>query len=160
MHVQKTLLMHWILKKRMNLLKTALYCQYGLLILQHSLMYYKQMIRDKVQKRKNKSLWMNLKDLRGKKRRLIRKLKLSGRSLHKKLRTWLYNKELLSLAVLTSLVLLAHQLKLAVLTFLVNTVSIPVSTASPNEGLSLSDPTNPKQDDSEIPPLEDIYQYS
>ncbi|GJW45152.1 putative ribonuclease H-like domain-containing protein [Tanacetum coccineum] len=35
-----------------------------------------------------------------------------------------------------------------------------VSTASPNEGLSLSDPTNPEQDDSEIPPLEDIYQNS
>ncbi|GKC18473.1 ribonuclease H-like domain-containing protein [Tanacetum coccineum] len=39
----------------------------------------------------------------------------------------------------------------------VNTVSIPVST---DEGLSLSDPTNPEQDDSEIPPLEDIYQNS
>ncbi|GJX94255.1 putative ribonuclease H-like domain-containing protein [Tanacetum coccineum] len=35
-----------------------------------------------------------------------------------------------------------------------------VSTASPDKGLSLSDPTNPKQDDSEIPPLEDIYQNS
>ncbi|GJX24327.1 putative ribonuclease H-like domain-containing protein [Tanacetum coccineum] len=45
-------------------------------------------------------------------------------------------------------------------TNLVNTVSIPVSTASPDEGLSLSDPTNPDQDDSEIPPLEDIYQNS
>ncbi|GJT09269.1 putative ribonuclease H-like domain-containing protein [Tanacetum coccineum] len=45
-------------------------------------------------------------------------------------------------------------------TNLVNTVSIPVSTASPNEGLYLSDPTNLKQDDSEIPPLEDIYQNS
>ncbi|GJR12477.1 putative ribonuclease H-like domain-containing protein [Tanacetum coccineum] len=43
-------------------------------------------------------------------------------------------------------------------TNLVNTVSIPVSTASPHEGLSLSDPTNPEEDDSEIPPLEDIYQ--
>ncbi|GKD63115.1 hypothetical protein Tco_1305223, partial [Tanacetum coccineum] len=43
-------------------------------------------------------------------------------------------------------------------TNLVNTVSIPVSTASPNEGLSLSDSTNPEQDDSEIPPFEDIYQ--
>ncbi|GJS05273.1 putative ribonuclease H-like domain-containing protein [Tanacetum coccineum] len=42
----------------------------------------------------------------------------------------------------------------------VNTVSIPVSTASPHEGLSLSDPTNPEEDDSEIPPLEDIYQNS
>ncbi|GJT73914.1 hypothetical protein Tco_1033200, partial [Tanacetum coccineum] len=36
------------------------------------------------------------------------------------------------------------------------TVSIPVSTASPNEGLSLSDTTNSQEDDSEIPPLEDI----
>ncbi|GKF04804.1 hypothetical protein Tco_0035472 [Tanacetum coccineum] len=45
-------------------------------------------------------------------------------------------------------------------TNLVNTVSVPVSTASPHEGLSLSDPTNPEQDDSEIPPLEDIYQNS
>ncbi|GJV47565.1 ribonuclease H-like domain-containing protein [Tanacetum coccineum] len=40
----------------------------------------------------------------------------------------------------------------------VNTVSIPVSTASPYEGLSFFDPTNPKEDDSEITPLEDIYQ--
>ncbi|GJU62183.1 hypothetical protein Tco_1244018 [Tanacetum coccineum] len=45
-------------------------------------------------------------------------------------------------------------------TNLVNTVSTPVSTASPHEGLSLSDPTNPEQDDSEIPPLEDIYPNS
>ncbi|GJR08268.1 putative ribonuclease H-like domain-containing protein [Tanacetum coccineum] len=40
----------------------------------------------------------------------------------------------------------------------VNTVSIPVSTASANEGLSLSDTTNTQEDDSEIPPLEDIHQ--
>ncbi|GJV31150.1 putative reverse transcriptase domain-containing protein [Tanacetum coccineum] len=33
-----------------------------------------------------------------------------------------------------------------------------VSTASPNEGLSLADPTHSEEDDSEIPPLEDIYQ--
>ncbi|GJZ69565.1 putative ribonuclease H-like domain-containing protein [Tanacetum coccineum] len=39
----------------------------------------------------------------------------------------------------------------------VNTVSTPVSTASPYDGLSFSDPTNPDQDDSEIPALEDIY---
>ncbi|GJT09263.1 putative ribonuclease H-like domain-containing protein [Tanacetum coccineum] len=45
-------------------------------------------------------------------------------------------------------------------TNLVNTVSIPVSTASPNEGPSLSAATNPEEDDSEIPPLEDIYQHS
>ncbi|GKB20443.1 hypothetical protein Tco_0854366 [Tanacetum coccineum] len=45
-------------------------------------------------------------------------------------------------------------------TNLVNTVSTPVSTASPHDGLSFSDPINLKQDDSEIPPLEDIYQNS
>ncbi|GJZ37789.1 hypothetical protein Tco_0583980 [Tanacetum coccineum] len=45
-------------------------------------------------------------------------------------------------------------------TNLVNTVSTQVSSASPQEGLTLSDPTNPEQDDSEIPPLEDIYQNS
>ncbi|GJT00823.1 putative ribonuclease H-like domain-containing protein [Tanacetum coccineum] len=43
-------------------------------------------------------------------------------------------------------------------TNIVNTVSTPVCTASPYDGLSLSDPTNPEQDDSEIPALEDIYQ--
>ncbi|GJZ50466.1 putative ribonuclease H-like domain-containing protein [Tanacetum coccineum] len=41
-----------------------------------------------------------------------------------------------------------------------NTASIPVSTASPYEGLSLADPTHSEEDDSEIPPLEDIYQNS
>ncbi|GJW75418.1 putative ribonuclease H-like domain-containing protein [Tanacetum coccineum] len=45
-------------------------------------------------------------------------------------------------------------------TNLVNTVSTTVSTASPHEGLSIFDPTNPEYDDSEIPPLEDIYQNS
>ncbi|GJT01838.1 putative ribonuclease H-like domain-containing protein [Tanacetum coccineum] len=42
----------------------------------------------------------------------------------------------------------------------VNTVSIPVSTASPHEGLSLEVPNKSKEDCSEIPPLEDIYQNS
>ncbi|GJX46733.1 putative ribonuclease H-like domain-containing protein [Tanacetum coccineum] len=40
----------------------------------------------------------------------------------------------------------------------VNTVSIPVSTASTNEGQSLSVTTNSQEDDSEIPPLEDIHE--
>ncbi|GJU53352.1 putative ribonuclease H-like domain-containing protein [Tanacetum coccineum] len=39
----------------------------------------------------------------------------------------------------------------------VNTVSTPVSAASANEGLSLSNTTNSQEDDSEIPPLEDIH---
>ncbi|GKG18497.1 hypothetical protein Tco_0372795, partial [Tanacetum coccineum] len=41
---------------------------------------------------------------------------------------------------------------------IVNNVSTRVSTASPYGGLSFTDPTNPDQDDSEIPALEDIYQ--
>ncbi|GJS09193.1 putative ribonuclease H-like domain-containing protein [Tanacetum coccineum] len=41
-----------------------------------------------------------------------------------------------------------------------NTASIPVSTASPYKGLSPADPTHSEEDDSEIPPLEDIYQNS
>ncbi|GJU33633.1 hypothetical protein Tco_1181987 [Tanacetum coccineum] len=45
-------------------------------------------------------------------------------------------------------------------TNLVNTIITPVSTASPHDGLSFSDLINPEQDDSEIPPLEDIYQNS
>ncbi|GJR02558.1 putative ribonuclease H-like domain-containing protein [Tanacetum coccineum] len=43
-------------------------------------------------------------------------------------------------------------------TKIVNTTSTPVSTASPYGGLSFTDLTNPDQDDSEIPALEDIYQ--
>ncbi|GJZ93855.1 putative ribonuclease H-like domain-containing protein [Tanacetum coccineum] len=42
-------------------------------------------------------------------------------------------------------------------TNIVNNVSTPVSIASPYDGLSLFDLTNPEQDDSEIPALEDIY---
>ncbi|GKG18942.1 hypothetical protein Tco_0376041, partial [Tanacetum coccineum] len=40
----------------------------------------------------------------------------------------------------------------------VNTVSTPVSTASPYGGLSFTDLTNADQDDYEIPPLEEIYE--
>ncbi|GKD25922.1 putative ribonuclease H-like domain-containing protein [Tanacetum coccineum] len=43
-------------------------------------------------------------------------------------------------------------------TNIVNAVSLPVSTASPIKGLTLADPTHSEEDDSEIPPLEDIYQ--
>ncbi|GKE89011.1 hypothetical protein Tco_1566486, partial [Tanacetum coccineum] len=46
----------------------------------------------------------------------------------------------------------------AIGTKFVNTVSIPVSTASANERLSLSETTNSQEDDNEIPPLEDIHE--
>ncbi|GJS71547.1 hypothetical protein Tco_0704388 [Tanacetum coccineum] len=74
-----------ILKKKMNLLKTALNCQYGIPILPQTHLLQNQIIRDE-----------------------------AGRPL--------------------------------------------ISTASPNEGLSISDITNSQEDDSEIPPLEDIHQ--
>ncbi|GJV94137.1 hypothetical protein Tco_1541950 [Tanacetum coccineum] len=117
------------------------------------------MKRDKVQERKNKSFWMNLKDLRGKKRMIIRQLKFLGRSLLKKLRIWLY-KQGAAKASSTNIFSTVSTPAKASSTNLVNTVSIPVNTASPFEGLSLADLTNPEEDDSEIPPLEDIYQNS
>ncbi|GJU98603.1 putative ribonuclease H-like domain-containing protein [Tanacetum coccineum] len=42
-------------------------------------------------------------------------------------------------------------------TNILNTISTPVSTASPYGGLSFTDLTNTDQDDSEIPALEEIY---
>ncbi|GJU45578.1 putative ribonuclease H-like domain-containing protein [Tanacetum coccineum] len=45
-------------------------------------------------------------------------------------------------------------------TNIVNTASTSVSTASPYGGLSFTDLTNPNQDDSEIPALEEIYDNS
>ncbi|GKB89190.1 putative ribonuclease H-like domain-containing protein [Tanacetum coccineum] len=44
-------------------------------------------------------------------------------------------------------------------TNIVNTVSTPVSTVSPYGELSFTALTNPKQDDLEIPALEDIYEH-
>ncbi|GKB03443.1 hypothetical protein Tco_0831586 [Tanacetum coccineum] len=104
--------MQGILKKKMNLLKIALNCQYGIPILPQTHLLQNQITREEFQERKNKSSWMILQDFKGKKRKLMRKLKLPGRILNKKLRTWLLREELLNLAVLTFLVLLAQQLKL------------------------------------------------
>ncbi|GJZ56158.1 putative ribonuclease H-like domain-containing protein [Tanacetum coccineum] len=50
-----------------------------------------------------------------------------------------------------------HQAKASGTNF-VNTVGIPVSTACPNEGLSLSEATNSQEDDNEISQHEGIYQ--
>ncbi|GKG11236.1 hypothetical protein Tco_0342636, partial [Tanacetum coccineum] len=102
-----------ILKWKLNLLKTTLYRQYGLLILQQS---------------------------RAQKQRM--KLKLLEKSLPKILRICFFKQELLEAAKTSS-------------TNIVNTASTPVSTVSPYDGLSFSDLTNPDQDDSEIPALED-----
>ncbi|GJW07472.1 retrovirus-related pol polyprotein from transposon TNT 1-94 [Tanacetum coccineum] len=76
------------------------------------------------------------------------------------LRTWVITKKEAAKASSTNIFSTVSTPAKASSINLVNTVSMPVSTAIPHEGLYLSDPINPKQDDSEIPPLEDIYQNS
>ncbi|GJT48073.1 hypothetical protein Tco_0974230 [Tanacetum coccineum] len=68
-------------------------------------------------------------------------VKLSGRSLPRILRIYFFKQELLKLAALTQLILLAHQLVLPVF----------------YGGLSFTDLTNTDQDDSKIHALEEIY---
>ncbi|GKE09321.1 hypothetical protein Tco_1412872 [Tanacetum coccineum] len=100
---------------------------------------------------------MILQDFKGKKRKLMRKLKLSGRILNQKLQESNQNtgtKDKIDAGDSEK----EDESDQASGTNLVNTVSIPVSTASPNKGLSLSDRTNSQEDDSEIPPLEDIHE--
>ncbi|GJZ43764.1 putative ribonuclease H-like domain-containing protein [Tanacetum coccineum] len=65
---QKTKLMQGILKKKMNLLKTALNCQYGIPILPQTHLLQNQIIREEVQERKKQVLWMICKTSKGKKR--------------------------------------------------------------------------------------------
>ncbi|GJS97402.1 hypothetical protein Tco_0804370 [Tanacetum coccineum] len=117
------------------------------------------MIREKVQERKNKSLWMNLKDLRVKKKEANEEAK----ALRKKFAQENENlviQERAAKPSSTNIFSTVSTPAKASSTNLFNTVSIPVSTTSAHEGLSLSDPTNPEEDDSEIPPFEDIYQNS
>ncbi|GJS31537.1 putative ribonuclease H-like domain-containing protein [Tanacetum coccineum] len=131
-----------ILKKKMNLLKTALYCQYGLLILQQSILYYKQMIDEKPVDKEEQVFLDELERLK----RQEKDANDEAEALRKEF------------AQETKNLLIQAGAAKASSTNIVNTVSTPVSTASPYDGLSLSDPTNPEQDDSEIPALEDIYQ--
>ncbi|GKA71801.1 putative ribonuclease H-like domain-containing protein [Tanacetum coccineum] len=112
------------------------------------------MKREEVQERKNKSLWMNLKGLRDKEKVANEEL-----ILRKKFET-LVIQEGAAKPSSTNIFSTVSTPAKASSTNLVNTVSIPVSTARSHEGLSPSDPTNPEEDDSEIPPLEDIYQNS
>ncbi|GJY87131.1 putative ribonuclease H-like domain-containing protein [Tanacetum coccineum] len=114
------------------------------------------MKRKKVQERKNKPFWMNL---RGKKRRQEKEANEEAEALRKKFEH-LVIKEGAARPSSTNIFSTVSTPAKASSTNLVNTVSLPVSTASLHEGLSLSDPTNPEEDDSEIPPLEDIYQNS
>ncbi|GJR17681.1 hypothetical protein Tco_0966208 [Tanacetum coccineum] len=94
---------------------------------------------------------------KARRKKLIRKQKLSGRFLTIKLRNFVYSAGAAK-ANSTNIFSTVSTIAKASGTNLVNTVSIPVSTASPNEGLSLYDTTNSQEDDSKIPPLEDIHE--
>ncbi|GKB05090.1 putative ribonuclease H-like domain-containing protein [Tanacetum coccineum] len=107
-----------ILKKKMNLLKTTLYCQYGLLI--------PQLSRGPLQS--------------------VQDANDAVKALRKEFAQETEDLLLQAGAAKTSS------------TNIVNTASTLVSTASPDGGLSFTDLTNPDQNDSEIPTLEEIYE--
>ncbi|GJT23873.1 putative ribonuclease H-like domain-containing protein [Tanacetum coccineum] len=70
--------MQGILKKKMNLIKTALKCQYGIPILQQTHMLQNQIIREEVQERKN-NLSGYLGNTSKQERKQMRKLEASAR---------------------------------------------------------------------------------
>ncbi|GJZ31630.1 ribonuclease H-like domain-containing protein [Tanacetum coccineum] len=131
--------------------ENTLYCHYGLLILQQSraqkqrmemkslmgILVQRQLRSQKI--RKIKPFWRSLKGLKYKKRRLMMQLKL------------------LEMSLLN--VLLQAGAARATSTNTVNTVSIPISTASPSRVFSAGGPDLPNndQDDSQIPALEEIF---
>ncbi|GJY17838.1 hypothetical protein Tco_0389329 [Tanacetum coccineum] len=123
---QKTKLKQGILKKKMNLLKTALSCQYGIPILPQTHLLQNQIKRKNLEQ-ETKSLVTQAGAAKSSSTNIFSTVSTTAKASG---------------------------------TNFVNTVSIPVSTASPNEGLSISDTTNFQEDDSEIPPLEDIHKDS
>ncbi|GJT67137.1 hypothetical protein Tco_1018617 [Tanacetum coccineum] len=151
MQAQKTKLMPGILKKKMNLIKTALNCQYGIPILPQTHLLQNQIIREEEQ--------VFLDDL-ARLQRQEKEANEEAEALRKNLEQ--ETKNLVTQAGAaksssTNIFSTVSTTAKASGTNLVNTVSIPVSTASPNKGLS-SDTTNSQEDDSEIPPLEDIHE--
>ncbi|GKF44416.1 hypothetical protein Tco_0130968 [Tanacetum coccineum] len=124
--------MEEILKWKLNLLKTTLYCQYGLLILQQS----------RAQKQRIKEL-----------ERLKRQENEANDAAEA------FRKEF---PQCTENLLLQAGATRATSTNTVNTISTPVSTTSPSRvfsagGPSYPDLTNNDPDDSQIPALMDIY---
>ncbi|GJW22395.1 putative ribonuclease H-like domain-containing protein, partial [Tanacetum coccineum] len=140
---QKTKLMLGILKKKMNLIKTALNCQYGIPILPQTHLFQNQIIREFYtslpEKEANEEAEALRKNLEQETENLVTQAEAAKTS---------------STNIFSTVSTTAK----ASGTNFVNTVSIPVSTASPNKGLSFSDTTNSQEDDTEIPPLEDIHE--
>ncbi|GJS16619.1 putative ribonuclease H-like domain-containing protein [Tanacetum coccineum] len=169
---QKTKLMLGILKKKMNLLKNALNTQYGIPILQQTHLLQNQIIREEVLKRGETSHSDDLARLQRQEKEANEEAEALRKNLEqetenlvtqagaaKSSSTNIFSTvSTTAKASGTNLVNTVSTTAKASGTNFVNTVSIPVSTASPNEGLSLSDTTNSQEDDSEIPPLEDIHE--
>ncbi|GJX73259.1 hypothetical protein Tco_0311854 [Tanacetum coccineum] len=81
--------------KKINLLKTALNCQYGISYSPQTHLLQKTDNNRRVQERKNKSFWDDLQDFKGKKKKPMRSEDL-GLILNNKLRTLLLRQELLN----------------------------------------------------------------
>ncbi|GJT54708.1 retrovirus-related pol polyprotein from transposon TNT 1-94 [Tanacetum coccineum] len=128
-----------LLRERTMTLLTALYSQYGHSYSSSNPFASNLISSSRGQEGRTSLTGMILQDFKGRKGKLMRKPEVSGR-------------------ILTTRKLSTCTTAKASGTNFVNTVSIPVSTASANEGLSLSDTTSSKEDDSEIPPLEDIHE--
>ncbi|GKA46386.1 putative ribonuclease H-like domain-containing protein [Tanacetum coccineum] len=134
--VHKIILMQETLKWKLNLLKNTLYCRYGLLILQQS----------RAQKKR-----IEMKSPMG---ILVERLKRQEKEANDAAEAFI--KEFAQCA--EDLLLQAGAAR-ATNTNTVNTISTPISTASPSRVFSADGPdiTNNDQDDSQIPALEEIY---
>ncbi|GJZ25114.1 hypothetical protein Tco_0562573 [Tanacetum coccineum] len=123
-----------ILKKKMNLIKTAFEAQYGNSIIPKLICFNDiQIIREESKRARTSLSWMSCIDFKGKKS----KIKEEAEALRKNprtrnLRLGLTEQELLIKPVST-------------LVILIRTISV-------------SDTTNSQEDDTEIPPLEDIHE--
>ncbi|GJZ95652.1 hypothetical protein Tco_0667986 [Tanacetum coccineum] len=145
-----------ILKKKMNLIKTALNCQYGIPILStHPLL--KIRIKRWSPREEEQVFLDDLARLQRQEKEANEEAEALRKNLEKKTEN-LVTQAGAAKSSSTNIFSTVSTTAKASGTNLVNTVSIPVSTASANEGLSISDTTNSQEDDSEIPPLEDIHE--
>ncbi|GJS18845.1 ribonuclease H-like domain-containing protein [Tanacetum coccineum] len=148
---QKTKLMLGILKKKMNLLKTALNCQYGIPILQQIQFAYKIQDNKIVGSKKEEQVLSGRScKLSKAKKEANEKAEALRESLEQETEN-LVTQAGAAKSSSTNIFSTVSTTAKASGTNLVNTVSIPVSTASANEGLSLSVTTNSQEDDYEIP---------
>ncbi|GJR07652.1 putative ribonuclease H-like domain-containing protein [Tanacetum coccineum] len=145
-----------ILKKKMNLIKTALNCQYGIPILStHPLL--KIRIKRWSPREEEQVFLDDLSRLQMQEKEAIEVVEALRKDLDQETEN-LVTQAKAAKSSSTNIFSTVSTKAKASGTNLVNTVSVPVSTASPNERLSITVTTNSQEDDSKIPPLEDIHQ--